>query len=135
MYYGRDDHVWNEQINKPDFKQHSTKVSGEDAIMLKARKSLNVNYLDVRLVCACMGIRRQWETILYDLEGFDVNKDMSYAKTYYVYKSPPMAEDRDFLLEQHLWMDFPEPGMFSCYMKSIKDERFPEIKGRTRATA
>jgi len=63
----------------------------------------------------------------------DQTKDMNYCKSYYAFKAPPMASDRDFLMEMQLWHDFPEKNMMCAHMKSIKDERMPDRKGRVRA--
>lgn len=59
---------------------------------------------------------------------------MSYCKTFYVYKSPMGVSHREFLMMQKQFHDFPEPGMWTLYMKSITDERFPVGKGRVKAT-
>ena len=59
-------------------------------------------------------------------------------KTYYCYRSPKVGflgiTDRDFLMSQEVWWDFPEPGMYTSYMKSVDDARFPPVKGKVRAT-
>ena len=85
-----------------------------------------------------MSIRKQWETILYDMQGVDIKKDLSSMLTYYCYRSPRVAfiglDDRDFLLSQQVWWDFPEPGMYTSYMRSVEDARFPPVKGKVRAT-
>lgn len=59
-------------------------------------------------------------------------------KTYYVYRCPRIGPigiaDRDFVLSQQVYIDFPEPGMMTAIFKSVKDPRFPPIKNRVRAT-
>ena len=102
-------------------------------LMLKARATLKISLNHLRYVVMNMDIRKQWETILFDFGIMDQTKDMNYCKSYYAYKSPPMASDRDFLMEMQLWHDFPEKNMMCCHMKSIKDERMPDRKGRVRA--
>lgn len=93
----------------------------------------------IRQVCCNVGIRREWETILYDIQAFDVAGDMNYMKTYYTYRSPRIGPigvaDRDFLLSQDLVLDYPEKGMMTVYFKSIEDDRMPAMKGKVRATA
>ena len=63
---------------------------------------------------------------------------MNYMKTYYSYASPRFVglgvADRDFLMQQEVWWDFPEPGMYTSYMKSIEDPRFPPLRNKVRAT-
>ena len=72
--------------------------------------------------------------MLFDFEIFDMANDLSYQKTYYVHRSPtPLFSHRDFVLEQKLYWDFPEPEMLTCCIHSIKDDRLPERKGRVRA--
>ncbi len=69
------------------------------------------------------------------MEAFDETADWSYCKTFYVYRSPMGVSHREFLMVQKQWNDFPEPGMWTLYMKSIEDERWPSAqKGRVRAT-
>ena len=41
--------------------------------------------------------------MLFDFEVFDLEKDFSYQKTYYVHRSPPMISDRDFVLECNMF--------------------------------
>jgi len=67
--------------------------------MMKARTTLNAKWEHLRYVVMNMDIRKQWETILYDFAVMDQTSDMNYCKTYYCYKSPPLATDRDFLME------------------------------------
>ena len=63
------------------------------------------------------------------MRGEDIAKDISYMLTYYCYKSPRVGfigiQDREFLLSQEVWWDYPEPGMYTSYMKSVDDTRFP----------
>jgi hypothetical protein len=70
------------------------------------------------------------------MQGVDISPNMNYMKTYYSYYSPRFVgiTDRDFLMHQDAWWDFPEPGMFTSYMKSVEDPRFPQLKNRIRAT-
>jgi len=37
-------------------------------------------------------------------------------------------------MSQEVWWDFPEPGMYTSYMKSLEDPRFPPMKNRVRGT-
>ena len=43
--------------------------------------------------------------------------------TYYCFRSPKLGPigitDRDFLLSQEVWWDYPEPGMYTSYMRSV----------------
>jgi hypothetical protein len=82
--------------------QYSTKPEELETVMLKARTTLNVNMFHIRQVCCNTYIRALWETILYDVQGFDITADMNSMKTYYVYKCPRIGfigiEDRDFVL-------------------------------------
>lgn len=58
-------------------------------------------------------------------------------KTYYTFKVPRFAFgvlDRDFMLSQEVWWDYPERGMYTSYCKSIEDPRFPVLKSKVRAT-
>ena len=45
--------------------------------MFKARTTLNINIHHVRQTCTNINIRKQWETILYDMGGLDIAKDLS----------------------------------------------------------
>ena len=58
--------------------------------------------------------------------------------TYYSYRTPKLGPigitDRDFIVSQEVWWDFPEPGMYTSYMKSVQDDRFPPVKNKVRAT-
>ena len=106
--------------------------------MFRARTTIPVNIHHIRQTCTNVNIRKQWETILYDMQGVDLQKDLSYMLTYYCYRSPKIGflgiTDRDFLLSQEVWWDFPEPGMYTTYMRSVGDERFPVLKNKVRAT-
>lgn len=42
--------------------------------------------------------------------------------------------DRDFVLSQKVYIDFPEPGLMTAIFKSLNDPRFPSLKNRVRAT-
>jgi hypothetical protein len=72
------------------------------------------------------------------MQGVDILPDCSYLKTYYCYRTPKIGPigitDRDFILSQEVWWDFPEQGMYTSYMKSIEDPRFPVNKSKVRAT-
>lgn len=72
------------------------------------------------------------------MQGFDISPNMNYMKTYYAYHSPRFVgigiTDRDFLMTQETWWDYPEPGMYTSYMKSIEDPRFPPMTNRIRGT-
>ncbi len=50
-----------------------------------------------------VNVRKHWETILYDMQGFDISSNMNYMKTYYAYASPRFVgigvADRDFLMQ------------------------------------
>ena len=133
IYYETDSYEWTEQINNGKILQHSTKPPGMDVMMFKCKTILNCAMLNIRQIFMNVEIRRQWETILYDIESFDVTKDMNYQIQYYAYKSPPMASDRDFLAEVFLWHDFPEPGMMSISLQSVEDPRMPVQKNKVRA--
>jgi hypothetical protein len=106
--------------------------------MFKARTTLNINIHHVRQTCTNINIRKQWETILYDMGGLDIAKDLSYMLTYYSYRTPKLGPigitDRDFIVSQEVWWDFPEPGMYTSYMKSVHDDRLPPVKNKVRAT-
>jgi len=88
MYYGRDSYVWTEQINKKGFVQHSTQPAGLETIMLKARTTMKCNMYHLRQVACNMRLRRQWETILYDMSCMDETSDGNWMKTYYSYRCP-----------------------------------------------
>lgn len=138
LYYSTDHHTWVSQINKENFKQESTMPDGLDTVMFRARTTLAVDIRHIRQTCTNVNIRKQWETILYNMQGVDIKKDLSSMLTYYCYRSPRVAfiglDDRDFILSQEVWWDFPEPGMYTSYMHSVEDERFPPVKGIVRAT-
>ena len=68
------------------------------------------------------------------MEAFDDNEDHTVCKTYYVYRSPAPVAHREFLMTQLQWKDFPEPGMWTLYMRTVEDERFPPSKDKVRAT-
>lgn len=118
--------------------QHSTTPKGLETVMLKTRATIKANMYHMRQVGCNVGIRKQWETILYDQTAVDITADGSYMKVYYCYKSPKVGfvgiEDRDFIQNQHIWFDFPEKGMMTSCCYSILDERFPVMKNKTRAT-
>jgi len=101
--------------------------------MLKARTTLNMKIDYVSYAIVNSEIRKQWETTLFDFEVYDMKPDFSHQKTYYAYKCPTLISDRDFVLESNLFWDFPEPEMLTCCVKSIKDDRLPERRGRVRA--
>ena len=44
------------------------------------------------------------------------------------------VDHREFLMSNKSWMDYPEKGMWTLFMKNVTDERFPVFKGRVRAT-
>jgi len=138
LYYEKDPYVWEQQINRPNFVQHGTKPDGLETVMFRARTTIPVNIYHIRQTCTNVNIRKQWETILYDMQGVDIAPDLSFMKTYYCYRSPKLGfigiADRDFFLSQEVWWDFPEPGMYTSYMKSIEDPRFPEMKNKVRGT-
>lgn len=103
--------------------------------MFRARGNIRTPIDVIPKVIANMNIRKHWESQLYDMEAFDETADLSYCKTFYVYRSPMGVAHREFLLVQKAWKDFPEPGMWSLFMKTIEDERWPTaLKGRVRAT-
>lgn len=83
-----------------------------------------------------MDIRRRWESMLYDMTAFDFSEDGTFNKTYYIYRSPIGMGHREFELIQVVWKDFPEPGMFTVYMRSVdeKDSKFATNPGNVRAT-
>lgn len=70
------------------------------------------------------------------MQGIDIAPDLSFMKTYYCYRSPRLGpigiSDRDFLVSQEVWWDFPETGMYTSYMKSVEDPRFPLMKNKVR---
>jgi len=103
--------------------------------MFRARGNIRTPVGVIPKVLGNMIIRKRWESQLYDMEAFDETADWGYCKTFYVYRSPMGVSHREFLLVQKQWNDFPEPGMWTLYMKSIEDERWPTaLKGRVRAT-
>jgi hypothetical protein len=110
-----------------------------ETVMLKARTTMKANIFHVKQVCTNVKIRAEWETILYDLQAFDVTCDMNSMKVYYVYKSPRVGFigvlDRDFLMQMDLHWDYPEKGMMTTICTSVEDDRMPPFKGKVRATA
>ena len=52
---------------------------------------------------------------------------------YYSLKAPATITDRDFYLNEHSFIDYPEPGMVTIYLHSYHDEEeMPEKKDRVR---
>ena len=58
--------------------QHGTIPKGMDVLMFKARKRLDCKIGHIRQVLCDMSIRKQWESILYDLTSFDTAPDMNF---------------------------------------------------------
>jgi len=79
--------------------------------------------------------RTQWDPNLYDFRVLEQTPCKRYRRIYYAFRSPPTVADRDFHLCEHFRKDYPEPGMYTLYVKSlpIDDERFPEIPKKIRA--
>jgi len=72
---------------------------------------------------------------MYDFQTLEKESDMSYSKIYYAIKSPFGVSDRDFILDQYIRRDYPEPGQVSLHVASIPHETSgkPLVKGRVRA--
>jgi hypothetical protein len=87
--------------------------------MFRARSNIKAPPGVIPKIIAEVNIRKRWESQLYDMEAFDETKDLSYCKTHYVYRSPMGVAHREFLLVQKCWNDFPEPGMWTLYNKTI----------------
>jgi hypothetical protein len=66
--------------------------------MFRAKSHIVTHISVIPKVLADMSIRKQWESQLYDMEAFDVTPDLSYAKTFYAYKSPMGVSHREFLM-------------------------------------
>ena len=70
--------------------------------------------------------------IAYDMQGVDISPNINFMKTYYAYRCPRFVgigvTDRDFLMTQKTWWDFSEPGLYTSYMNSIEDLKFPLIQ-------
>jgi hypothetical protein len=115
MYYERDGNKWTQDVKRQNFVQHSTTLPGMDVIMLRARTTVRADIRHVKQVCANIHLRREWETVLYDLEALDVTSDMFHSIAYFAFRSPSIgpiapAADRDFLMTQDIRMNFPEEG-------------------------
>lgn len=67
--------------------------------MFRARTTIPVNIYHIRQTCINARVRNEWETLLSNIKGVDIKPDMSYMKTYYVYRSKWIGiSDRDFIL-------------------------------------
>lgn len=75
---------------------------GLETVMFRARTTLKTHINYIRQVATNVNVRKQWETILYDMQGFDISSNMNYLKTYYAYRAPKFVgigiSDRDFVL-------------------------------------
>lgn len=136
LYYERDTNKWYIQVEnkKKDFIQKACHPPGIETVMFCARGNLKTTIAQLRPLIVDMNIRKRWESQLYNMRSYDQSADGKFKKTYYVYRSPMGMAHREFLLLQQEFPDFPKPGMWTLYMKTIEDPAVQETKGNVRAT-
>ena len=55
-----------------------TQPKGREVVTLKARTEMEGDLVTFKKLCANTNLRKQWEHILHDVEGFDNTQDWSY---------------------------------------------------------
>ena len=78
--------------------------------------------------------RMKWDNKLYDVRVIYESSCKCYRRMYFAFRAPPAVADRDFYLEQHVKHNFPKPGMFSLFAKSLPAnyDESPENPKRVR---
>ena len=78
--------------------------------------------------------RLNWDEDFFDYRMLYQSQCKTRRRMYYTFRSPSSFDDRDFYLNEHRFIDYPEPGMFTIFNESMlpNDAEMPEQKNRVR---